>query len=301
MRPEQALEEKLLVKTLMRRARYVDAYDVLKQSDGEYTLEELAERLDAVVSGLKHAAAVQGISDDPPDAPQPGEFWIVGGNPTGGWAGHAGRVAMWNGDEWEFSDADAGEARLVQDEEAIFSFNGDEWVQVQSKPQPEAVVGEIRQFWLPEPPNPRWLECTGGEYNANRFPELHRALGSPDAHLLPDLSNRFLRVAGEYAVGDTGLDTTRMPRNGFTVEQAGSHTHATESNAFSDGSSASDWTVWGKLPAAPKEGRGTNWYANGSAVKANGNHSHDITGGDGETAPRWAAVLTCIYAGFPKE
>jgi hypothetical protein len=38
----------------------------------------------------------------PPEAPALGACWIIGGAPSGAWAGHAGAVAGWTASGWRF-------------------------------------------------------------------------------------------------------------------------------------------------------------------------------------------------------
>jgi hypothetical protein len=46
---------------------------------------------------------VQGVGvDAPPVTPDPGQAWIVGGSPTGDWAGHAHAIACWTVGGWRF-------------------------------------------------------------------------------------------------------------------------------------------------------------------------------------------------------
>jgi hypothetical protein len=40
--------------------------------------------------------------DTPPDAPEPGQSWIVGAAPTGAWAGRADAIAGWTAGGWRF-------------------------------------------------------------------------------------------------------------------------------------------------------------------------------------------------------
>jgi len=49
----------------------------------------------------------------PPAAPAPGESWIVGAAPGGGWAGQAGALATWTEGGWRFLPAVDGMAVWV--------------------------------------------------------------------------------------------------------------------------------------------------------------------------------------------
>jgi hypothetical protein len=89
------------------------------QAQKEITHNEALAILD-----LSVGTAVAGIGATvPPAAPGTGSAWIVGGAPTGAWAGQAGRVAGWTDGGWRFvvphegmavwSLADRREARFV--------------------------------------------------------------------------------------------------------------------------------------------------------------------------------------------
>lgn len=56
------------------------------------TLAEIA--IQAVVVSVAPASV--------PATPQPGQCWIVGGAPTGAWAGQAGAIAAWTAGGWRF-------------------------------------------------------------------------------------------------------------------------------------------------------------------------------------------------------
>ncbi len=51
---------------------------------------------------IAQAAVVDAGLDTPPDAPAPGQSWIVGATPTGDWAGHANAIAGWTDGGWRF-------------------------------------------------------------------------------------------------------------------------------------------------------------------------------------------------------
>lgn len=74
------------------------------QAGKELTHNEALTRLDMLVQ-----PAVIGIGGNtPPQAPQPGQCWIVGATPTGAWSGRAGAIAGWTAGGWRFVAARAG-------------------------------------------------------------------------------------------------------------------------------------------------------------------------------------------------
>ena len=48
-------------------------------------------------------AAVEGEGDVPPSAPAEGESWLVGEEPGGAWANHAGALASYQAGGWIFA------------------------------------------------------------------------------------------------------------------------------------------------------------------------------------------------------
>jgi hypothetical protein len=48
---------------------------------------------------------VKGTLSVPPTNPQVGDQWLVGADPTGAWANHAGELARWGGASWAFAPA----------------------------------------------------------------------------------------------------------------------------------------------------------------------------------------------------
>lgn len=78
----------------------------MAQAQKETTHNEALTLIDALV----HAAVEAGPLNEPPGAPVPGQCWLVGGTPTGGWAGRAAAIAIWTAGGWRFSAARAGMA-----------------------------------------------------------------------------------------------------------------------------------------------------------------------------------------------
>ncbi len=68
------------------------------QSQKEMTHNEALALLDLAVQPVVQAVAPAAV----PNAPIPGQCWIIGPTPTGAWAGHAGAIAGWTGGGWRF-------------------------------------------------------------------------------------------------------------------------------------------------------------------------------------------------------
>jgi len=62
-----------------------------------------------------------------PGAPAAGDTYIVGGAPTGTWAGHAGHVAIWDGAAWQYGTPRTGWAAYLEDEQVRVVYRGGAW------------------------------------------------------------------------------------------------------------------------------------------------------------------------------
>jgi hypothetical protein len=68
------------------------------QAQKELTHNEALTLIDLLLAGVVEAVG----RDEPPGDPQPGQCWIVGAEPQGEWAGHAGWLAGWTPGGWRF-------------------------------------------------------------------------------------------------------------------------------------------------------------------------------------------------------
>ena len=73
------------------------------------------------------ACCVEGIVNDPPASPLAGDCYIVGGAPTGDWAGHAGAVAGWTAGGWRFVAPLQGMRVTVKPSGLIAAYHADAW------------------------------------------------------------------------------------------------------------------------------------------------------------------------------
>jgi hypothetical protein len=87
------------------------------------TVNEALARLDAAVQ----PSAVAGGLDAPPAAPVPGQCWIVGSAPTGGWAGQANALAAWTDDGWRFVAPVDGMTVWVEADALRWRWQGAAW------------------------------------------------------------------------------------------------------------------------------------------------------------------------------
>jgi|GEM_PF-1822816 hypothetical protein len=74
----------------------------------------------------------------PPGSPANGDAYIVGSAPTGAWAGHAGKIAVWSTEiattdtdtkvpAWEFYTPREGWLVYVEQDDALMLYNGTAW------------------------------------------------------------------------------------------------------------------------------------------------------------------------------
>ena len=77
--------------------RFALPYLFAAQAQKELTVNELAARLDCLVS-----CTVEASQAAPPTAPQDGQTWLVASGASGAWAGQAGKLAARIGGDWVF-------------------------------------------------------------------------------------------------------------------------------------------------------------------------------------------------------
>jgi hypothetical protein len=94
------------------------------QTEKHVTANEVFQILDAVVqlSVLSRTVAT------PPDAPQEGQRWIVGPNPSGAWENHVDEVAVYQDGGYQFQVPLEGWLAYVVDEKARVTWQDGGWV-----------------------------------------------------------------------------------------------------------------------------------------------------------------------------
>lgn len=98
---------------------YID----VNEAQREVVHNEAIRGLDALVQ----LAVLDRDLAAPPLSPDDGERWIVAASPSGGWAGHAGDIAVWQDGAWRFYEPRTGWLAYVLDEGALLAWDGDSW------------------------------------------------------------------------------------------------------------------------------------------------------------------------------
>jgi len=103
------------------------------QAQKEFFVNEAHSLLDLLLH-----PAIEGETDLPPATPNDGECWLVGSNPSGEWAGHAGEVAARQAGAWIFAAPRDGMRLLDRSKMQDRYYRGGQW---QSASSPTPVTG----------------------------------------------------------------------------------------------------------------------------------------------------------------
>lgn len=95
------------------------------QSQKEVTVNAALVALDALIN----TGIIDKDLDTPPGSPASGDLYIVASGGTGDWTGHDTQIAWFN-QIWQFITPAEGLTFWVNDENALYSFNGSAWVKV---------------------------------------------------------------------------------------------------------------------------------------------------------------------------
>jgi hypothetical protein len=90
------------------------------QAQKHVGVNDALRRLDGVVQ----AGVIDKDLSAPPASPATGDAYIVGAAPSGLWAGKAGNLAIWHDTAWFFYVPSDGWRVYVQDENALYIFDG---------------------------------------------------------------------------------------------------------------------------------------------------------------------------------
>ena len=161
-------------------------------------------------------------------------------------------------------------------------------------------VGSIQMSILATPPGPHWRLADGSDCTGTAY-----ATATGD-NTLPDLRGAYLRMAGRNAshaswdgdvLGSFQADSTAMPNIPFHVIHAGDHKHHLNMTAVANPNDKIHYTDWTRVAAgfnageSPGDSYGAYWNGSHDApVQVEGDHSHNLDGGDAETRPKTYSV-----------
>ncbi|MEZ0243825.1 MAG: DUF2793 domain-containing protein [Sphingomonas sp.] len=94
------------------------------QAQKEMYHNEALARLDLAVQPAVIAAG----GNIPPEEPEPGQAWILGGAPTGAWAGNARAIAGWTAGGWRFLAPHEGMTAWVVEDAGFAVFSEGSWI-----------------------------------------------------------------------------------------------------------------------------------------------------------------------------
>jgi hypothetical protein len=96
------------------------------QAQKHVTVNEALLRLDALSQLVLRSRSIV----IPPSKPAEGHCYVVPTGAGGGWAGHAGKVAVFLGGGWDFVAPGRGWRAFIEDEGALYLFDGD-WTPIE--------------------------------------------------------------------------------------------------------------------------------------------------------------------------
>lgn len=106
-----------------------------QQANRHLTLNAAMDLMDLML----HPSLVSRALAVPPSGAEPGSLYLVGEDPEGDWAGHAGEVAMaLDAGQWLFAAPRAGWVAWVADEARLLAHDGTDW---RAPPLPDVLSG----------------------------------------------------------------------------------------------------------------------------------------------------------------
>lgn len=104
-------------------ARFELPFIIPGQAQKELFHNEALARIDAVL----HPAVEAPPLNQPPQAPEAGQSWVVGPAPVGAWEGKADQLAAWTGGGWRFAAPVPGMAAWCKSESVTLQWSGTAW------------------------------------------------------------------------------------------------------------------------------------------------------------------------------
>ncbi len=106
------------------------------QAQKEVTHNEALALIDACLVPSAEAFAI----DAPPVSAVAGQCWIIGGTPTGVWAGHAEALAVWTDGGWRFLGAVEGMRVWIKQQQLWATHLSEGW-KLGEEPATKLVIG----------------------------------------------------------------------------------------------------------------------------------------------------------------
>jgi hypothetical protein len=149
-------------------------------------------------------------------------------------------------------------------------------------------IGTVIMWAVANPP-PGYLVCDGSAFTASQYPELAQVLGVTN---VPNLVGQFIRGAGAgHSVGTKRGWTTGRPKATFITSGAGGHSHKYTDPIHSNDGHGFRASSWDGTPEAARYPT-----VNGGSTSSVSDHTHNILGGDAETAPDHYCLFYVIKA-----
>ena len=226
--------------------------------------------VDSVAQGLEWQESV--LDKDlstPPASPSTGDRYIVGSSPTGDWSGHANDVAEWNGSSWDFVASEEGFACWVEDEDALYVFNGTSWVQFGSTIDHGTLQG------LSDDDHPQYLNTTRGD--ARYYTQTQLDSGQLDNRYYTETEvDNLLNNKADKVSGATSGNLASLDANG-NLQDAGIASSNVFDKSADDLDDISDGSTYGRVKLSELTSGQVNRLNDGSntVTAAQGKKAYD--------------------------
>lgn len=110
-------------------------------SQAQAQKEVTANEAFVVIDALLNTGVIDKDLATPPGSPTEGDVYIVAASATGAWTGREGDIAYYASGAWKFVDPNEGLTLWVNDEDALYTFNGTTWGSAGNIIQNAALLG----------------------------------------------------------------------------------------------------------------------------------------------------------------
>jgi len=226
--------------------------------------------VDSVAQGLDWQDSVLDKDlNTPPASPSTGDRYIVGSSPTGDWSGRTNDVAEWNGSSWDFTTPNEGFACWVEDEDALYVFNGTSWVQFGSTLDHGALQG------LSDDDHPQYLNTTRGD--ARYYTQTQLDGGQLDNRYYTETEvDNLLNNKADKVSGATSGNLASLDANG-NLQDAGIASSNVFDKSADDLDDISDGSTYGRVKLSELTSGQVNRLNDGSNIvtAAQGKKAYD--------------------------